>query len=514
MPKKEDYKIKKPAPSSRPKQQDGRGKRPAPASRPGGAQGRSTSPRAPRPAAPKPQQKPAAAQPPKRRKAPPSPRPEQYAQPVTQEGTAEKQKRFFSRPMNNFIILILLTIFQAMTSSVVIFSGDEPNMELFRIFAILIAVEWAYVILFMAFLHRRNFELEFIGFFLSGVGLVSLSSVDPEATMKQFITMIAGFAAFVVMTFVLGNLDFCMKLRVPAAIAALGLLAFTVLFAKEYQGAKNWISIGGFSIQPSEFVKVLFVFVGAATLEKIQTTKSMWIYIGFACACVGCLFLMKDFGAALIFFFTFLIIAFLQSGDFRTIIFSCTAGLLGAGMILKFKPYVMNRFKAYRHVWEYQFEAGWQQTNVLIGMASGGLFGLGIGQGNVRNVIFAQTDLMFGIICEEWGLLFGLTILLAFAGILVSAIKNSTASRSTFYTIASCAAAGLILFQASLNVFGVTDILPLTGVTLPFMSQGGSSIICCWALLAFIKASDTRTYSYLGTTRATPKQPRKGGKRE
>lgn len=511
MAKKEEYKVKRPTSSSRPRKQDGKNtavpQRRTPAQRPQADSNR-TRQAAGTPPAQRKQNPPAQ----KRRQTPVAPRPAQYAQPLPQPEPQARQKWKFSRPMNNIIMLLFLTIFQAMTSGTVIFSGEEPNMGLFRIFAILIAVEWAYVLIFMMVFHRKNFELEFIGFFLSSVGLVSLSSIDPDAALKQFMTMMAGFAAFVVMTFVLGNLDFCMKLRVPAAIAALGLLAFTVLFAKEFQGAKNWINIAGFSIQPSEFVKVLFVFVGAATLEKIQTTKSMWIYIGFACACVGCLFLMKDFGAALIFFFTFLIIAFLQSGDFRTIIFSCTAGLLGAGMILKFKPYVMNRFKAYRHVWDYQFDSGWQQTNVLIGMASGGLFGLGIGQGNVRDVIFAQTDLMFGVICEEWGLLFGLLILLAFAGILISAIKNSTASRSTFYTIASCAAAGLLLFQASLNVFGVTDILPLTGVTLPFMSQGGSSIICCWGLLAFIKASDTRTYSYLGSTRATPKQPRKGGK--
>lgn len=502
MAKKEEYRVTRPAGSA------SRGKRPAASSRQGPASVRRPNQEKPVKNTVKDIQGPSPA---RRRQKPPTPRPQAYDQPG-HSGTSA-QKRRFSRPLNNFFMLLFLTVFQTMTAATVVFGSEETNMVLFRIFAILIGVEWCYVLTFMMLFHRKNFELEFMGFFLSGVGLVSLSSIAPDDAMKQFITMLAGFAAFIVITFLLGNLDFCMKLRIPAAVIALGLLAFTVLFAKEYQGAKNWINLGGFTVQPSEFVKVLFVFVGAATLEKIQTTKSMWIYIGFACACVGCLFLMKDFGAALIFFFTFLIIAFLQSGDFRTIIFSCTAGLLGAGMILKFKPYVMNRFQSYRHVWDYQFESGWQQTNVLIGMASGGLFGLGVGQGNVRNVIFAQTDLMFGVICEEWGLVFGLAVVLVFAGVLVSAIKNSIASRSTFYTIAACAAAGLLLFQTSLNIFGVTDLLPLTGVTLPFMSQGGSSMICCWCLLAFVKASDTRTYSYLGSTRATPKQAAKGGER-
>ena len=91
--------------------------------------------------------------------------------------------------------------------------------------------------------------------------------------------------------------------------------------------------------------------------------------------------------------------------------------------------------------------------------------------------------------------------MLSFVCIAVSALVNSIASRSTFYSIASIAGAGMLLFQTALNIFGITDILPLTGVTLPFVSQGGSSMICCWAVLAFIKASDVRTYNYLGGAR-------------
>lgn len=403
------------------------------------------------------------------------------------------------RPLNNLLIMAIISVFQIMTGLTMVFHGEETNLQFAQIMAAFIVVEWCYVLIFMGALHRKNFELEFIAFFLCGTGLVAIASVNPKLVLNQFIAILIGMVIYIVMMFMLGNLEFCMKLRVPAAVCAVGLLAVNLLIAKTTHGARNWIDLGFITIQPSELVKVVFIFVGASTLEKIQTSKNMWAYLFFACTCVGSLFLMKDFGTALIFFFTFLIIAFMNSGDIRTIIYSCTAGILGALMIIKFKPHVTSRFKAYRHVWEYSTEAGgYQQTRVLIGMASGGLFGVGIGSGYIKNVFAASNDLIFGVICEEWGFLFGVLLVLSLVAILVSALLNSTASRSTFYSIAACAGAGLLLFQGCLNIFGITDILPLTGVTLPFVSQGGSSMMCCWGILALIKASDVRTYNYLG----------------
>ena len=169
-------------------------------------------------------------------------------------------------------------------------------------------------------------------------------------------------------------------------------------------------------------------------------------------------------------------------------------------MIVYFKPHVAARFRAYRHIWELINEEGMQQTRTLIYSASGGLFGLGIGKGELRNVVFASTDLAFGMICEEWGMIIAFTIVITYAFLLLYAIKVARNTRSAFYAIAACAAAGLILFQTSLNIFGVTDILPFTGVTLPFISRGGSSVISSWGMLAFIKSADIRTYPKLSKT--------------
>ena len=117
------------------------------------------------------------------------------------------------------------------------------------------------------------------------------------------------------------------------------------------------------------------------------------------------------------------------------------------------------------------------------------LFGLGVGNGALRNVYAATTDLIFGLICEEMGLLIGIAVLLSFAAIAFFAIRSAKTAASTFYAIAAVSAAGMLLFQLSLNVFGITDLLPLTGVTLPFVSRGGSSMICSWGLFAYIRAA-------------------------
>lgn len=395
--------------------------------------------------------------------------------------------------------LILVTIFQVLTGTVVI-TANGFNSTLFAVYAGYLVLEWAYFVVASVFCGQNNFELEIIGFLFSGIGLTNVATVDNDYAIKQVVAIVLGLFLFIFMLVVMRRTDIVMKLRMPVAFAAVGLLVANLALAKYTNGALNWITIGGMSIQPSEFVKLAFIFVGAASLDKLQSARSLTKYLIFSFGCVGALFLMKDFGTALIFFFTFIIIAFMRSGDVRTIALVCVAALLGAIMIIYFKPHVAARFKAYRHIWELINDEGMQQTRTLIYSASGGLFGLGIGKGELRNVVFASTDLAFGMICEEWGMIVGLTIVITYAFILLYAIKVARNTRSAFYAITACAAAGLLLFQTSLNIFGVTDILPFTGVTLPFISRGGSSVISSWGMLALIKSADIRTYPKLSQT--------------
>lgn len=415
---------------------------------------------------------------------------------------ATKQKKLpHIKPINNFALLMVLSVFQLLSGTAAAGGTGTFEVKVLLCTLALIVLEWLYVSVFYFAMHRRNFELEFIAFFLSGVGIAVIGSIKPDDAFKQLLMLIAGVIGFIVLVFLMGDVDLCMRLRLPVAVAAILLLIVNIAIAKVTHGARNWITIFGVTFQPSEFVKVAFIFVGAATLEKIQTSKNLYAFIAFSLVCVGALIVIKDFGTALIFFVTFLIIAFMNSGDIKTIFLALASAAMGGFIVIKYKSYVTARFSVYRHVWEHYNDSGYQQTRVLVGLASGGLLGLGIGAGTTRGVWARTTDLIFGVICEEWGFLFGLLLVLSFVAIAVSALVNSIAARSTFYSIAAVAAAGLLLFQTALNIFGITDVLPLTGVTLPFVSQGGSSMISCWAVLAFIKASDVRTYNYLGGVR-------------
>lgn len=393
------------------------------------------------------------------------------------------------------VILILLALFNAFSMLLNLFPDGEFNSEILIVYIGFIALQWIYFV-FASFVMRiNNFELEMIGFMFASIGLSIVGSMYPETVMKQFLAIVLGVVAYCALLMFMRFISAVKTLRWMVAFCAVGLLAVTLAIAEPTNGALSWLSLGGISIQPSELVKVAFIFAGAVTLEKLQSIRHLTMYIVFAAVCVGELFLMYDFGAALIFFFTFIVIAFMRSGDVRTLVLICMVAALGAGLILVFKPYVASRFSTYLHIWEYMDEGGFQQTRTLIYTASGGLFGLGLGKGQLRNIFAAAEDLVFGVVCEEFGMIMGFLIPVTYCVIAVWAVVNSGKAKSTFYSIVGVAASAMMLFQTMLNVFGITDLLPLTGVTLPFVSKGGSSVVSCFCLLAFIKAIDTRTYA-------------------
>ena len=306
-----------------------------------------------------------------------------------------------------------------------------------------------------------------------------------------------GLFAFVLLGLFLRDLAIAKKLRWPVAIAACALLAFNVLFGQQLFGARNWVSIGPLSFQPSEFVKVAFILAGAETMDRLFARRNLIFTILFSLFCVGCLALMSDFGTALIFFIAFLAIAFLRSGDLPSIAMICAAAAAGCGVVLKFKPYIANRFAAWQHVWEFADTTGYQQTRTMSAAASGGLFGNGADNGWLKYVGASNTDLVFGMVAEELGLIVAVLTVVCIVTFSLFTIKAAATSRSTFYTIAACSTSTMLVFQTVLNVLGSVDLLPLTGVTFPFLSCGGSSMIACWALLAFIKAGDNRQNSGL-----------------
>lgn len=409
---------------------------------------------------------------------------------------------FFSRvsdkpAIKSWKLMLLITIFHFFMCVEAMFWNDGTNMTApLTLFGVLAAVEWVFFFVTTFVLKRINFELEALALFLTGIGVILLVRQVERMAYVQLIAAVAGMVLFCIIIKLIENPDKVNKLRRPMMIAAIGLLLLSIVFGKVTNGAANWIYIGPISIQPSELVKVIYIFIGASALDKLQTNKNLIEFIIFSAMCVGLLAIMGDFGTALIFFITFLLVAFMRSGDFKTIILAVAAAIFGVTIVLKFKSYVAERFSGWGHVWEHtQDNLGYQQARVLTYIASGGLFGVGIGNGYLKQVAASESDLVFGLVSEEMGVIVSITLALAVGLLFIYARAITTRSRSTFYSISACCAAGLMVIQLSLNIFGATDVLPLTGVTFPFISSGGSSILSCWGLLAFIKAADERTYA-------------------
>ena len=403
----------------------------------------------------------------------------------------EKRKKK-THPVSPWPSLVALTIFQIL--AIVQFKislGDKYSTSVTAAFMLVCIVMWVYVIVMRMF-RRVGFEMEMIAFFLSTLSIAVTSTKFPESAFKQAFCVAAGVILFFGMCWLLRDLNRAKKLvRVLMGIAVL-LLLINLIFGQTRNGSANWVRIAGFTIQPSELVKIVFIFVGSATLDELQQKKNLTVFMIFSVFCLGCLALMGDFGTALIFFTTFLIISFLRSGDFSKLILIIGAtGLMGL-MVLRFKPYVAARFGTWGHAWEDPTDGGFQMVQTMSASASGGFVGLGGGQGHLKWVDAAEADLVFGLLGEEWGLIIAVLAVLCIITLSVFAVRSIIAGRSTYYSIAACAATSMFIMQTILNVLGSVDLLPLTGVTFPFVSAGGTSMIATWGLLAYLKAADTR----------------------
>ena len=430
--------------------------------------------------------------------------------PATEEELRAQAERR-TKPGRRFsqgLTLVLVTLFQfILCFKLLLTNWAEYGQVILQCFGILTLSMW-FLYAICRVLRRRGFEIETLAFFLTTLCLTVTADSAPASLYKQTACVILGLFLFFGMSLMLRNLELAKKFRWPAAFLSIALLSFNVLFGARLFGARNWVRVGSITFQPSELVKIVFILVGAATLERMFSKRYLILTLLFSAFCVGCLGLMSDFGTALIFFVAFLAIAFLRSGDLASVLFMTAAAVFAGFIILKYKSYIAARFMVYRHVWEDTLHYGYQQTRTMSAIASGGLFGRGLGNGWLKGIGAANTDLVFGVISEELGLILALCTVVAIVLLALFAVKEAATARSCFYVIAACATGMVFVVQSMLNVFGSTDLLPLTGVTLPFVSCGGSSMISCWALLAYIKASDTRQNASLAVR--LPRRARRG----
>ena len=419
---------------------------------------------------------------------------EMQLQPITQR-QGERQAELRTKAASGWDTLtnlMLLTIFQCLMLLGFLLRGQRSDfISILQGFGGIVLCQWLLYI-FYAIIRRKSFEVETIAFFLCTIGMAAIATVRPGETVKQLFAMILGVVLFLVLGWSLRDLERAKVVRYFAVAAGVGFLVITLLFGTEYYGAKNWLIIGGMSLQPSELSKVCFVFAGASTMDRIMTKRNLILFIAYSVVICGLLALMNDFGTALIFFCAFLVIAYLRSGSMGTVALAITALGFAGVLALQIAPHALSRFTTWRHVWEDPHAGGYQQTQALMCLAAGGLFGLGPEGGLLQYVFAADSDIVFATIAEEWGLLLAVMTVLCIASFGLFSIRTARVARSSFYSIGACTAASVLVIQTILNCLGTVDILPFTGVTFPFVSNGGTSMIGAWGLLAFVKAADTR----------------------
>ncbi len=403
----------------------------------------------------------------------------------------EKNRLEQSKPAPPWGSFALLSLFQFFACMYLMLTRPEHTFDIMLCFGTLLAVMWTYV-LGMKAARCNGFEPEILAFFACSLNLGITATSAPDTLYKETFTVLLGIIFFLCLGIYLRDLRRVVKSRYAMAALTCLLLAVNILFGASKNGAQNWIIIAGISVQPSEIAKVLFIFAGSATLDRLFVKRNLGGFMLLSAFCLGSLAIMSDFGTAAIFFVVFLVIAYLRSGDFATLSLIC-GGAVGAGLLaLRFKPYIASRFSVWGHAWENATGTGFQQVRTMSASASGGLIGVGPGEGWLHHVAASNTDLVFGLVCEEWGLIIALLSVASIVTLSIFAFRVTKTGRSAFYTTAACAATSLLVFQTMLNVFGSVDLFPLTGVTFPFVSCGGSSMVASWGLLAYLKAADTR----------------------
>ncbi|MEE0203808.1 MAG: FtsW/RodA/SpoVE family cell cycle protein, partial [Oscillospiraceae bacterium] len=247
--------------------------------------------------------------------------------------------------------LLILSLFQALVALQYSFTASDTYLTVTCLsFFALLAIEWA-CYLIMRSVRRTGFEVETLAFFLCTLGLSVVATSEPEELVKTVILTMVGVVLFFLMGWWLRDLRRAKFLRWPATVAAVGLLCINLVLSEYVFGAKNWLYIGGFSLQPSELVKVLYIYAGAASLDRLFARRNLLLFIGFSALCVIALALMGDYGAAMIFFVTFLVISYMRSGSIATVFLAVSGAAMAGFLVFTIKPYIAQRFATWGHVW-------------------------------------------------------------------------------------------------------------------------------------------------------------------
>lgn len=312
---------------------------------------------------------------------------------------------------------------------------------------------------------------------LIGIGLCMVARLSFNKAIKQYIIVLASLTISLFIPFLIGKIHFFKKLTWLYAAVGVSLLSTVLILGEVTHGSKISFTLGGVTFQPSEFVKILFVFFLAGALWEKTSFLRVVITAILAGMHVLVLVASKDLGSALIFFVAFVFVVFVATGNYLYLLAGVAGGSGAAYVAYQLFTHIRTRVLAWQDPWSYIDNQGYQITQSLFAVGSGSWFGMGLLKGNPTAIPYVEADFIFSSICEELGVIFGICLILICISCFLMMMYVSTQIFDRFYQLIVYGIGIMYIFQIFLTVGGGIKFIPLTGVTLPFISYGGSSVM-------------------------------------
>ncbi len=328
---------------------------------------------------------------------------------------------------------------------------------------------------------------------LLSIGTIMIYRIEPELGAKQLLWITLGILVFFITYFVLKYINNWDKYIYFYLIVSYGLFAATFLLGKRKFGAINWINIGGISFQPAEIIKILLIFILASyytNKDRFKIKKySKYYPMVMVYSFIGLLFIQRDLGMAVIFYSIFIGLQYIYEEDRVQILYNLGFFAVGGTLGYIMFDHVKIRFQTWINPWAYIDNKGYQITQSLFAIAEGGFFGTGLGLGHPHFIPLVEMDFIFAAICEEMGIFAGIGVVMLFMILVYRGFKIAINQDVKFYRILALGVSILFGIQSFIILAGVLKLIPLTGITLPFVAYGGSSILTSFIALAVLQVS-------------------------
>ena len=322
---------------------------------------------------------------------------------------------------------------------------------------------------------------------LLSVGFIMLTRLDYDKAIKQFFIVVVSLVVALIIPFFVHKLTFIKHLKWLYGVIGIAALGIVLVLGQVTHGSKISYTIAGVTLQPSEFVKIVFVFFVASLLYKKVTFAKAVEAAVFAAIHVLILVLSKDLGSSIIFFMGFLFMLLIASRNYLYLIagFICGGGAAVVGYHLF--SHVRVRVQAFKDPFSVIDNQGYQISQSLFAIGSGQWFGMGLYQGTPSDIPFVESDFMFSAVAEELGGIFAICLILICLNCFFAFLKVAMDLDDAFYRLVACGLAVMYIFQIFLTIGGGIKFIPLTGVTLPLVSYGGSSVLTTLVVFAIIQ---------------------------